>query len=99
MKKHVMKTSEKVEIWNKATEWDGTQTLARCTVVRATKDFDQGVTDVAPGDEGFVFGETDCYGDGAGPIVYWFKGVICNVYPEMCKVVWWNRDMEEEEYR
>lgn len=47
-------------------------TLAVGTIVRATRLLDKGVTDIVSGTVGVVFGETNCYGDGAGPIVQWF---------------------------
>lgn len=46
-------------------------TLAVGTVVRAVKKLDDGITDIEKGTLGYVFGEANCYGDGAGPIVQW----------------------------
>jgi hypothetical protein len=54
-------------------------------IVRARMDIDTGIADVKEGDLGIVFGETNCYSDGAGPIVRWFSGKevggVTNVYP------------------
>jgi hypothetical protein len=51
-----------------------TWSLPRGTIVRARMDIDMDVANVQKGDLGIVFGETNCYSDGAGPIVRWFSG-------------------------
>lgn len=72
-----MKTAkEKAEEWKAYVdapirEPGKTPTLAVGTVVRAIRLLDEGVTHIVPGTVGYVFGEADCYGDGAGPIVQW----------------------------
>lgn len=61
------------ETW-KSEKWDGTLSLSVGTVVRAKRDLDN-IKDVGPipmGTLGYVFGETNCYGDGNGPMVQWF---------------------------
>jgi len=46
-------------------------TLAVGTVVRAKRQVDPDVCNIEPNTLGFVFGETNCYGDLAGPIIQW----------------------------
>lgn len=77
--------------------WDLKPTLAVGTLVRATRALDPDGANVTPGTLGYVFGETDCYGDGYGPIVQWVgidprTGIVthrgvCNVYPGDVDVV------------
>lgn len=62
--------------------------LKRGTIVRALKDLDPEGADVKKGQLGVVFGDANCYGDEAGPIVRWLDVVggkvevagVCNVY-------------------
>lgn len=73
--------------------------MRRGTVVRALRDLDPQGAAVHEGDLGVVFGEADCYGDGAGPIVRWFRvlrelppcrvglGGVCNVYDGDVEVI------------
>jgi hypothetical protein len=56
-------------------------TLRRGTEVEAVKPLDPTGANVKPGDRGVVFEETNAYGDGSGPMVKWFGGGQCNVYP------------------
>lgn len=59
------------------------------TIVRAKRDLDPSGANVLLGSIGFVFGSRNCYGDGNGPIVQWFRAHedivcmagVCNVYP------------------
>lgn len=62
-------------------------TLAVGTVVVATEDFDPDGADVRKDEKGFVLLEAL---NGLGPLVRWFGGGRCNVYPTMCKAVWWD---------
>lgn len=72
-----MKTAkEKAEEWKAYAEAPIREpgkkpTLAVGTVVRAIRLLDEGVAHIVPGTMGYVFGEANCYGDGAGPIVQW----------------------------
>lgn len=74
-----------------------TEDLKKGTIVRANKDLDPEGANVKEGQVGVVFGDANCYGDEAGPIVQWFKVVedelgyplhqvglagICNVYDD-----------------
>lgn len=65
-----------------------TLSLAVGTEVVARKAYDPHGANVREGQPGFVFGETDCYNDGAGPIVKWISGGVCNIYPHMSEAVW-----------
>lgn len=86
-----MKTAiEKKAEWESYTEGDPLPSLALGTVVRARRHLDMDGAQVVPGTLGYVFGETNCYGDGAGPIVQWItvRGnyqveaiLVCNIYP------------------
>lgn len=62
-------------------------TLAVGTIVVATEDFDPDGADVRKDEKGFVLLEAR---GGLGPLVRWFGGGMCNVYPTMCKAVWWD---------
>jgi len=42
---------------------------------------------VQKGTLGVVFEETNAYKDKAGPMVRWFSGAMCNVYPGDVEVV------------
>ena len=47
----------------------------------AIRVLDRHAADVQIGTLGVVFEEADAYGDGNGPMVRWFTGTCCNVYP------------------
>lgn len=72
-----------------------TEDLVPGILVEALVNIDPEGTNVDPGDVGFVFGTTNCFGDGAGPIVQWLyarNGRIeingsCNVYEGQVRVV------------
>lgn len=53
----------------------------RGQLVCATKHLDPQGANVTPGTLGVVFEEANAYGDGNGPMVRWFTGGCCNVYP------------------
>ncbi len=56
-------------------------TWPRGTPVKATQDIDPTGANVKRGDVGVIFEESDAYGDGCGPMVRWYRGGACNVYP------------------
>lgn len=79
--------------WNNAgkAEWDHTKfDLVPGMMVVARKNYDPTGAHVHRGDTGFVFGSSNVYGDEAGPIVKWIKGGVCNIYPHMSEVIWWD---------
>lgn len=69
--------------------------IKRGTVVRAIQNLDPEAANIQPGQLGVVFGDSNCYGDGAGPIVQWFMveegkvgfSGVCNVYDGWIEVV------------
>lgn len=61
--------------------------LQRGDLVQATDDFDLGGANVKRGMYGVCFEEANHYGDGAGPMVRWFGGGVCNVYDGYCVAV------------
>lgn len=66
--------------------------LNRGDVVQATADFDPQGANVRKGDMGVCFERGNCYHDGAGPMVRWFRqdgsrGGACNVYSDFVRVV------------
>lgn len=82
--------------------------LKRGCIVLALRDLDPRGANVKAGELGVVFGEKNCYGDDAGPIVRWFRVVedetafplhqvglagVCNVYEGDVELV---QDAEED---
>jgi hypothetical protein len=61
--------------------------LDRGTLVEAVEPLDRSGANVKRGDRGVVFEVTNAYGDGGGPMVRWFDGGMCNVYPYQVAIV------------
>jgi hypothetical protein len=77
--------------WNNAglEKWDHTKfDLVPGTLVMARKNYDPTGAQVFKGDQGVVFGGSNVFGDDSGPIVKWFRGGICNIYPGMSEATW-----------
>jgi hypothetical protein len=65
------------------------------TEVTALKDLDPEGANVKIGMKGKVFARKNEYNDGAGPMVKWSNGCVCNVYDGQVKII---REPKKERY-